>query len=711
MTARSDAPAILDDIEHHAAVLHGELARAVSIFVHGTATAGAAIPGEGPVTAATLELTVDGWASHVPADPAARDEVARLAVARYGPALAACPRTCTALSIDRAQDDDAAPADAPTVEAPLDAVAHAGPSALERALTRVDLPGGSVLFEAGDEGDSLYVIARGRLRVQVGDGDGAIVHELGPDQTVGEMALLTGDRRHGTVTAIRDSVLYRLSQGDFRQARHTHPAATDTMLRTLARRLVQPTGRGRAVAAPTNIAIVPAGTGAPVRAFAGALERFLSRHLGIGVATSERIDEAIGTGWRDSGPASRDGVALHDLLTGWEERHDHVLYVADDDRTAWTERCIREADTIVLVASAGASTALNDVERWLFDAERSGPRARLHLVLVEPHARATPVGTAPWLAERTVEMSHHVHLEWDAHFARLARFLMGNPVGLVLSGGAARAFAHVGVMQALRQASIPIDVIAATSAGALVGGQFAMGWTPERIMSENRQIFGVPRRKLLDFVPPRTSIIGSTRFNAMLDQIFGSARFEDLWIQFMCTTTDLTAARQLVHRRGRLRPYVRASCSLPMVMPPVTHDGHLLADGGIMNNVPVEPLLEVCDVGTLVVVNVTSPFYTADEAYNYRDSLTIRRMISSKFNPFSEKLVAPGIVDVLMRSLEIGSKSLEPEQIAKADVYVRPDVARYGYTNVVDMERIVEAGRVAAFERLAAWGTPAIPFT
>ena len=162
--------------------------------------------------------------------------------------------------------------------------------------------------------------------------------------------------------------------------------------------------------------------------------------------------------------------------------------------------------------------------------------------------------------------------------------------------------------------------------------------------------------------------------------------------------------------RGRLRPFVRASCSLPMVMPPVSLDGHLLVDGGIMNNVPVDPLLEVSNVGTLIVVDVTNSFYTADEAYNYDDSIPFRRVLNGRLNPFGEKLIAPGIFDVLMRSLEIGSKSLEPSQIAKADVYLRPEVSRYGYTDISFLDDIAEAGYREAVERLAECELPIIPF-
>lgn|GEM_PF-2478321 len=126
-------------------------------------------------------------------------------------------------------------------------------------------------------------------------------------------------------------------------------------------------------------------------------------------------------------------------------------------------------------------------------------------------------------------------------------------------------------------------------------------------------------------------------------------------------------------------------------------------------------------VETLVLTGLfTSPFASLigssrfndalDEAYNYDDSIPFRRVLNSRLNPFGEKLVAPGIFDVLMRSLEIGSRSLEPSQIAKADVCLRPEVSRYGYTDISFLDDIAEAGYREAVERLAECELPIIPF-
>jgi NTE family protein len=581
---------------------------------------------------------------------------------------------------------------------------------LERVLERIDVPGGTELFHRGDPGDSLYVITRGRLRVLLDEDGDVKTQELGRDQTVGELAPLTGEPRQGTVVAVRDSVVYRLSREDFERCVLTNPVLMRHLLVSLAQRLSRPAQRGRSTAETTNIAVLPAGSGAPVQAFAEALHRFLAGYTDTALVTAESLERTVGAGAIEAHPASSLGTRVHEHLSALEEGFRQVITVADDESSAWAVKCARGADVILLVGEAGRSAALNGLEARLFDASHNVGTARLHLVLIEPEAETTPKGTEDWLRDRRVEMCHHVHLARPTHFARLSRFIVGAPVGLVLSGGAARAFAHLGVMRALREASIPIDIVAGTSAGALVGAQFAMGWPPETIERVASELFGGPKRRMLDFIPPTTALIGATRFNAALDAVFGRTRFEDLWIQFLCTTTDLTSAQPLTHRQGMLRPAIRASCSLPMVMPPVTHNGHLLADGGIMNNVPVDPLLDVTNVGTLIVVNVTSPFYNADEAYNYDDEIPLRRVLSSLVSPRRHKLIAPGIVDVLMRSLEIGSKSLEPPQRAKADVYIRPDVSHHGYMDVADIAEIVAAGYTEATARLAEVSLADIPF-
>jgi NTE family protein/lysophospholipid hydrolase len=597
---------------------------------------------------------------------------------------------------------------------------------LERSLTRVTLEAGEVLYREGDVGDSLYVVVAGRVRLLAGEpGAESAIRDLGPGELVGESALLTGEPRTATVIAVRDTELYRLSSQSAERCLVADLSAMCRKMTTLARR---PAGRRSDIAAgrPSvrNVALAAAG-GTPladVARFGAVLEAFLSKHLRVAVLSPRTVEAAVGVG-ATAGKETAEPAGLTGWLSDQEDRHDLVLYLPSarpDVREAtgpnaeapgfWDRLCVRQADVVLLVARADASPRPGPAEQSLLAGSVTSS-ARRELVLLHDDTRTVPGQTAQWLSQRQLSRAHHVVAGQPAHLGRLARFLTGRPVGLVLSGGGVRGFGHVGVLRALQEHGIPVDVICGTSAGALVGGQFAMGWDAQELERRNIKLFGGPRRRLMDYTIPTTSIVGSASLNRILDSIFADHQVEDLWIPFLCTISDLTAAELIVRGTGSLRDAVRASCSLPVLLPPVVGpDGHLLADGGVLNNLPVAPLVSHMAVGALIAVNVASAFYAADEAYGYTDSLPLGRVVRSHLNPLAPRLVTPGIVQVLLRTLEIGTKSLEPEQIAQADVYIRPSFDLSSYTDTTRLPSVIQAGYEAACETLSGWDSSGILF-
>jgi predicted acylesterase/phospholipase RssA/CRP-like cAMP-binding protein len=595
---------------------------------------------------------------------------------------------------------------------------------LERSFTRVALEAGEILFRAGDAGDSLYVVVAGRVRLLVGEaGAEQAIRDLGPGELLGETALLTGEPRTATIVAVRDTELYRLSAESAERYLFSEVSAMCRTLTTLARSLAgdQP-GISAAQPAVRNVALAAAGdtTQADVARFGEVLRAFLSRQLRVAVLSPRTVDAALGTG----ATADKDAAEAAGL-TGWlsdqENRHDLVLYLPSEGQPEpgnaegpgfWDKLRLRQADVVLLIGRAGASSRPGEAERRLL-ACSAASSTRRELVLLHDDLTPGAWQTEKWLDQRQLSRAHahHVAADQPSHLGRLARFLLDRPVGLVLSGGGVRGFGHVGVLRALHEQGIPVDVICGTSAGALVGGQFAMGWDAQELERRNIRLFGGSRRRLMDYTIPTTSIVGSVSLNRILDTIFGDIRAEDLWIPFLCTISDLTAAELIVRDTGSLRDSVRASCSLPVLLPPVVgHDGHLLADGGVLNNLPVMPLVDRMAVGALIAVNVASPFYTADEPYGYSDSLPLGRVLRSRLNPLSPRLVTPGIGRVLLRALEMGTKSLEAGQIARADVYIQPRFTFSSYTDTTRLPSVVQAGYEAAREALSGWDSSGILF-
>jgi predicted acylesterase/phospholipase RssA/CRP-like cAMP-binding protein len=726
-------------------VLH-QLHQAIAVFSggeDGSVPAGSA--DSLVLTAHDLDRAIDSWPQLVPADREIRAALLHAVVRRAGLSSIMFPAVAAALGAGDRQVAEAfrarygtgiteAMAEVPVLPPRRDFGPHTVLDAqrwldLERSFTRVTVEAGEVLFRQGDVGDSLYAIVTGRVRMLVGEpGAERAIRDLGPGEVIGEMALLTGEPRTATVVAVRDTELYRLSAKSVEQYLFSDVSVMRRIMTTLARRLAHPPSAA-AAARPSvsSVALVAAGDipRPEVAGFGEVLGAFLSRQLRVTVLSPRTVEAAVGTG----ATADADGAEAAGLA-GWlrdqEDRHDLVLYTPSPGPEApsgdhggpggpkdpgfWDRLCVREADVVLLVGRAGASPRLGRAEQRLL-AGSTARKARRELVLLHDDPRPGTWQTAQWLSQRQLGRAHHVVPADPAHLGRLARFLLEVPVGLVLSGGGIRGLGHAGVLRALREHGVPVDVICATSAGALVGGEFAMGWTPGQIERRNVRLFGVPRRRLMDYTIPTTSIVGSVQLNRVLDAIFGDRRVEDLWIPLLCTITDLTAAELVVRDAGSLRDAVRASCSLPVLLPPVVGpDGHLLADGGVLNNLPVLPLVNRTALGALILVNVTAPFYTADEPYDYSDSLPLGRVLRSRLNPLGPSLVAPGIGQVLLRVMEIGSKSLESGQIARADVYIRPHFDSSSYTDTTQLPAVIRAGYEAAREALSGWDSSGIGF-
>lgn len=720
-------------------VLH-QLHQAIAVFSgggDGSVPAGSA--DSLVLTAHDLDRAIDSWPQLVPADREIRAALLHAVVRRSGLSSAMFPAVAAALGADDRQVAEAfrarygtditqAMAEVPVLPPSRDFGPHQGLDAqrwldLERSFTRVTVEAGEVLFREGDVGDSLYAIVTGRVRMLVGEpGAERAIRDLGAGELIGEMALLTGEPRTATVVAVRDTELYRLTAESVERYLFSDVSVMRRIMTTLARRLAQaPSSAAAAQPSVSSVALVAAGDIPPpeVARFGEVLGTFLSGPLRVAVLSPLTVEAAVGTGaTADADGAEAAGLAA--WLRDQEDRNDLVLYTPapgpdapsrdPGDPGFWDRLCVREADVVLLVGRAGTSPRLGPAEQRLL-AGSMARKARRELVLLHDDLRPGTWQTGQWLSQRQLGRAHHVVPDDPAHLGRLARFLLDVPVGLVLSGGGVRGFGHAGVLRALHEHGVPVDVICATSAGALVGGQFAMGWTAGQIERRNVRLFGVPRRRLMDYTIPTTSIVGSVQLNRVLNVIFGDRRIEDLWLPYLCTITDLTAAELVVRDAGSLRDAVRASCSLPVLLPPVVGpDGHLLADGGVLNNLPVLPLVNRMALGALILVNVTAPFYTADEPYDYSDSLPLGRVLRSRLNPLAPPLVAPGIGQVLLRVMEIGSKSLESGQIARADVYIRPQFDSSSYTDTTQLPAVIRAGYEAAREALSAWDSSGIPF-
>lgn len=521
---------------------------------------------------------------------------------------------------------------------------------LAAELEMLTLKRGEALVRQGDTADALYVVVTGRFAITV-DGRGHIIAELGPGQPVGEIAFLAGGPRTATVTALRDSVVLRLGRAEFEALSARNPGIWRTLTVTLAGRLAEanvskaPPPDPR----PRTIALIRAGTSTVPAGFVTGLMDVLQRTHSALLVRAETVGQVLPAGTRlDSAEATR-------ALNALEGRYDYVLFLADAELTPWSEKAIRQADLVLGVGMHAADPRPNALERL---AAELLPADGQRLVLLH-ETRAPIAGTARWLEGRSIAMHHHVALDAPGDTQRLYRFINGTALGLVACGGGAYCAAHIGLYKALQQAGLTFDIVGGTSGGGAMTAAFAMGTPPDTIDRAIHDIF-VTNRAMRRYTWPRYSLIDHMHFDRLLAKHYGGVDIEDLWVPYFAVSTNLSSYDLHRHRRGDLWAAVRATGSVPVLLPPYyTEEGHMLVDGAIMDNVPVKVMHELKS-GPNVVVSFAVPKLERF-AVDYRALPGRGHLLRWLVTPFLRGALpaAPGVGTVLMRSMMANRQDYE----------------------------------------------------
>ncbi|PWR18733.1 patatin-like phospholipase family protein [Zavarzinia compransoris] len=553
------------------------------------------------------------------------------------------------------------------------------PAARQAVIDHADwfsLPGGNVLFAQGEAGDALYIVLRGSLAVLrvAGDGVRRRIARIAAGEVVGEMALVSGRARSASVIAERDCEVLRLDHAGFEALVARHPQAMLGVTRQIVSRLevMQDNPLGQPPPRPRSIALLPAGSGRDCAAMRRDLARCM-RQFG----TVAEIGEGEGGG--------RQTQWFHDI----ESRHDFILYQADETAGAWSRLCLRQADVCLVVVSADDAETRR---RHPLEAAASQRGQAMELVMLHPADRISPDNSKAFLAGRRVALHHHVRVGVFADAARLARQVTGRAVGLVLSGGGARGFAHLGVLRAFADAGVAIDMVGGCSMGAIAAAGAAMHWDAHEAEPRFRRAF-VDTNPVNDFTLPLVALTAGRRVTRRLRDAFGERRIEDLWLPYFCVSTNLTRGTLAVHRRGLLWQWLRASVAIPGIMPPwVNPKGEVFADGGVLDNLPVTPM-RAFGRGPVIAVDVgEAPAFSAPGALpeeTWFERLFLRR-----------RPRMPSILQILLRA---GTVKTPADRLGRsaADFFLKPPVESIDFLDWKAFDRAVELGRRHAQAELA----------
>ncbi|MEQ9661481.1 MAG: cyclic nucleotide-binding and patatin-like phospholipase domain-containing protein [Parasphingopyxis sp.] len=541
---------------------------------------------------------------------------------------------------------------------------EAGLAALEGAAEIKVVRGGDYLVRYGEEADALYLVSTGRFYVQLPNG--LVVAEIGAGEPVGELAFFSGGTRTADVRASRDSSVLALTREDYDRIVAQHPKIADGILAAVSGRLARATAFSRAMEAKpaTVITMIPAaGTEFP-RDFVERIRREIAKDCDTRMLTVEDRPEGLPS----------DGESFGRWLGEMERSGQRLLLVAGPDER-WNKQIARNGDDLVIVAPLyGEECGRSELEDYAIPLFL---RANRTLVLWRERREQPINGSLRWLESRNVKLHHHVPLDCDEAFARVGRFLCGRANGVVLAGGGALGCAHIGVMQGMIENGIPIDFYGGTSAGAAMGGAIARGLTPEDTLQQMYDMF-IKAKAMKRLTFPVHSILDPRVFDEQLTLRYGEQDIADLPYNFFGVSTNLTTNSVYVHRRGPLWHAVRASGSLPTILPPfITDDGDVLVDGGVLDNVPVK-IMRASKAGPNVVVNLRDD---AGEEWRLRD--TKYSSLRGRWRLFRDIIFRrkpqqefPSLVDIMSRSMVVTSASTVRQSLDDADVLLVPPIPK-----------------------------------
>ncbi|KAJ5640204.1 Lysophospholipase nte1 [Penicillium longicatenatum] len=631
---------------------------------------------------------------------------------------------------------------------------------IDFALEWVQVGAGQPIYHQGDESDAIYLVLNGRLRsvLEGPNGKMTVIGEYGQGESVGELEVMTESTRPSTLHAIRETELAKFPRSLFNSLAQEHPGITIQVSKLIAQRMrdlvAHPLSEkgfeqahvGGVQTATSNVnlrtvAIVPVTAGVPVVEFGHRLLNALHQ-MGVPRGVTSLNQAAILNHLGRHAFSKMGKLKLSQYLADLEEKYGLVLYIADTNVNApWTQTCIAQADSILLVGVAEASPRIGEYERFLLGMKTT---ARKELVLLHSERYCSPGLTRRWLKDRLWINGGHHHIQmafrlttepshphpkkfgtvlkqrvqilqaeiqkytsrriqqtplysaqtpFKGDFHRLARRLCGKSVGLVLGGGGARGIAQVGVIKALEEAGIPIDIIGGTSIGSFIGALYARDADVVPMYGRAKKFsgrMGSMWRFALDLTYPTVSYTTGHEFNRGIFKTFGDSQIEDFWLEFYCNTTNISRSRAEYHSSGYVWRYVRASMSLAGLLPPICDEGSMLLDGGYIDNLTVAHMKSL---GADVIFAVDVGSLDDNTPQGYGDSLSGFWSMFNRWNPFSSLPNPPTLSEIQARLAYVSSiDNLERAKSLSGCLYMRPPIDPYGTLDFGKFDEIYQVG-------------------
>lgn len=563
---------------------------------------------------------------------------------------------------------------------------------------KIELGSNETIFYQGNPSDSIYLLASGKVAAALATstGETKTIGYIDSGEIVGEAGVLTGEPRSMTVKTIQECVLYRLLSKDFIELCHQHPKIMFAIIPPLITRTNDIFHFVSTEKLNKHIVITPANKDISLEKFAEKLQHFIANYSSITLFSDYNSEFSHCT-----------LETLKDIIWDIEKtkkKSHKIVYLLKSFDTPLAKIAFKKANTIYVTAY---SNSIPKIDAHLAEKIRNhGSHFKLdpNLILIHNESTVMPRNTCNWLSLQQFAMYHHIRIHVTKDYLRLIRFIRGKTTGLVLSGGGTRGWAHLGVIKALREEKIPIDMIGGTSVGALVAGCYAIHESFEDAYERFYKItkastYTVSWRSL---TWPIISLFNAEKFTESLIETFGNIQIEDLWLPYFCITCNLATNMEETHCRGYLWEKSRASSSIPGLIPPVLINNELHLDGGLLNNLPVDIMRAFLGSKSKIIASELNSFMRDTHKYQFPPVLTFKQSLLAKLGFTQQVYKFPRFVDTFLRALFIGSLAKSRQNGLSANLLIGLDLNKFRllHANRKQAERLIQIGFDSTIQQL-----------
>eukprot|EP00607_Mallomonas_marina_P010550 CAMPEP_0182418908 /NCGR_PEP_ID=MMETSP1167-20130531/3287_1 /TAXON_ID=2988 /ORGANISM="Mallomonas Sp, Strain CCMP3275" /LENGTH=1191 /DNA_ID=CAMNT_0024593387 /DNA_START=314 /DNA_END=3889 /DNA_ORIENTATION=- len=609
--------------------------------------------------------------------------------------------------------------------------------------------GGEDLVTAGTSAaGSIFVLLTGKLRIVhptsssdgqcSGDSDDEVEPEdvghgnstgtvLGRGALIGGSEALSGHKFSYTVRTMRSCTLACIPRSLLAFVIQKYPSVLRHLIRnaTMSVGLNPMVGPGLQKPMCKTIAVLAVTLSVPLDLFCSLLSTAMGHgNVNVKVLTSSLASGVFGRAL-DSMGADELQLNVSPWMQNMEADHDVVIFQCDwQQDSTWNRLCGAHADELLLVANGSDRPQVGPAEYQLGLIAQHLPKT-LVLLHVDPTPHYHPKDTRHWIELRS-GVKRHIHvrlhssdLQYDAHhyrsdFSRLARILCNTAIGVVLGGGGARGLSHIGVLQALEEAEIPIDFVGGTSMGAFVGALYASRQNVDEvqvIVEQWASGMGSLWSYVRDLTLPITSYFNGYTFTSAIRRCFGTQKIEDLWLGYFCVTTDLSSHKELVHVNGTAWRYIRASMSLANFLPPVCdvdrsttpHTCHYLVDGGYVNNLPADVMRKNFGADIVISADVSGDWALKAKHIYSSKGLSGLYVFMSIINPFGKSQNVPSMAQISQQLAYVSAKQQIKHARRLSDLYLKPPLDSYSIFDIPKLLEIKAVGYETANQEIRHW--------